>query len=131
MAVNAALPHRKLWIGIGVGFVLLVIYLSLNTHPIYLVTPWNFKLGHVLAYCWLSFWFLQIFRRLSIGITIALALCLLGVALEYVQRMTGYRHFAYTDMRDNAIGVAIGMLLAMTPLGRLLWWIDTRLSGGP
>jgi len=33
------------------------------------------------------------------------------VALEYAQGLTGYRTFAYSDMRDNAFGVLVGWIV--------------------
>ena len=43
----------------------------------------------------------------------------MGVGLEYLQGMTSYRHFAYADMLDNALGVGFGVVLAATRLGRV------------
>ena len=100
----------------GTAFVLLVIYLSLTPHPLQVPNVGPFKAGHMAAYAWLMLWFAQLTTmrdRLRIGI----ALAIMGVILEYLQDYTGHRTFAYSDMRDNAIGVAIGFALALTPLG--------------
>ena len=63
-------------------------------------------------------WFAQL-TRMRERVGIALVLVAMGVILEYLQDFTGHRTFAYSDMRDNAIGVAIGFALALTPLGRV------------
>jgi hypothetical protein len=118
---------RRLWLSMGMGFVFLVIYLSLTPHPIRAPVWWNFKVGHMLAYCWLMFWYLQIYRGWKERAWIAVALCGMGVALEFVQGMTGYRHFAYSDMRDNAIGVAAGLTFAFTPLRDALFVVESRM----
>lgn len=110
------LKLRRAWLVGGTAFVLLVIYLSLTPHPLQVPNVGPFKAGHMAAYAWLMLWFAQLTRvrdRLLIGV----ALALMGVALEYLQDFTGHRTFAYSDMRDNAIGVSIGFLLALTPLG--------------
>ena len=110
------LKLRRAWLAGGTAFVLLVIYLSLTPHPLQVPNVGPFKAGHMAAYAWLMLWFAQLTRmrdRLAIGV----ALAIMGVILEYLQDFTGHRTFAYTDMRDNAIGVTIGFLLALTPLG--------------
>ena len=43
---------------------------------------------------------------------------LLGVSMEYLQRMTGYRTFEYGDMAANTVGVLCALLAAQTPLAR-------------
>jgi hypothetical protein len=50
----------------------------------------------------------------------ALAFVILGISLEYLQRLSGYRTFEYADMGANAAGVLCALLLAQTPLSRCL-----------
>ena len=69
------------------------------------------KVGHVLAYATLMFWFSQIYARGRTRLLIAAALALMGVALEIAQGFTGYRSFEYADMAANTVGVAIGWLI--------------------
>ena len=111
--------HERAWIALGWGFVLLVIYLSVTPDPIRAPTVDGFKTGHIVAYLWLMLWFAQVRPSVSSRAVIGILLCLLGIALEYVQREVG-RDFAYSDMVDDAIGVAAGLLLALTPLGNML-----------
>jgi VanZ family protein len=112
---------RKLWVAAGAAFVLLVIYLSVAPDPVRAPTVDNFKTGHILAYAWCMFWFGQAFRAARQRLAIGLALIVLGVALEFVQDMLPWhRDFAIADMIDDAIGVAIGLVLLVTPLGKLL-----------
>jgi len=110
------LKLRRAWLVGGTAFVLLVIYLSLTPRPLEVPNVGPFKAGHMVAYAWLMLWFAQL-TRVRDRILIGVALALMGVGLEYLQDFTGHRTFAYSDMRDNAIGVAIGFLLALTPLG--------------
>ena len=116
----ADLPIKRWWIAFGVGFVALVIYLSVTPDPVRAPTVDNFKTGHIVAYLWCMLWFAQVWRGVRERLAIAALLCALGIALEYVQRETGYRTFSYSDMVDDAIGVGAGWLLACTPLGRVL-----------
>jgi hypothetical protein len=123
------LKLRPFWLACGAGFIVLVIYLSLMRNPIQAPVWFNFKIGHMLAYGWLMFWYLQIYRRWTQRAAIAVALCLMGVALEYAQGMTGYRDFAYSDMRDNAMGVAIGLSFALTPFRDTLLFVESTTLG--
>jgi hypothetical protein len=117
------LKHRKLWIVCGAGFILLVIHLSLTSHPVDVPGWWNVKVGHVMAYAWLMLWFAQMLRRAAPRVGVAMALLALGIGLEYLQGLVG-RDFSYTDMRDDGIGICIGWALALTPLGGVLERID-------
>jgi len=38
---------------------------------------------------------------------------LMGIAIEFLQRMTGYRTFDVFDMLANAVGVALGWSAAL------------------
>jgi VanZ family protein len=110
------LRFERLWISLGIGFVLLVIYLSLTPDPPDLGTPEGLKIGHVLAYGWLMIWFAQIYRATGRRLLLAAAFCALGIVLEYLQGMTDYRGFEYSDMLINSTGVVLGLALAHTPL---------------
>ena len=110
---------RKAWIGVGYAFVALVVYLSLTPSPIVAPSVDGVKTGHVLAYLWLTLWFAQAYARWRTRMLFSAAFILMGVGLEYLQGMTSYRHFAYADMLDNALGVGFGVVLAATRLGRV------------
>lgn len=117
---------RPLWLAAGFAFVGLVVYLSLTPDPLQIPAPEGVKLNHILAYGWLMFWFAQLFAG-GTRLGIALALALMGVALEVLQGMTPYRVFSYSDMIQNAIGVGAGWLVSRTRAGRMLAAIEARL----
>jgi hypothetical protein len=125
---DGRLRYQRLWIAGGWGFVALVIYLSLTPDPLR-VNPEDLdvKLDHMLAYAWMMFWFAQIVKRPRSRVGVGLALIAMGIALEYVQRWTGYRHFAYSDMRDDALGVTLGFLIGSTPLDRMLSVVESKI----
>ena len=64
-------------------------------------------------------WFCQVFQKSAHRILVALLLIALGVSMEFLQRMTGYRYFEYIDMLANSAGVLLGWALAGTALGRI------------
>lgn len=108
------------WLQVGI-----VVWLELTPSP---PTPPDFlawdKAQHCLAYAGLAWWFGQCFKR---GWHWPLFLITLGVALEFLQGWGGVRTFDVDDMLANALGVAIGTALAVSPLGRLIAWLDRRL----
>ena len=96
---------RRVWRAIGVALVMLVIWLSLTPQPIEIPVENGDKLGHVAAYATLMFWFAQLDTRYRIRLAYAIGFVLLGVALEFAQRLTDYRTFAVADMGADAVGV--------------------------
>ena len=123
------LRFRLFWTVLGIGFVLLVIYLSLTPDPLNIGQPTGVKIDHAIAYAWLMIWFAQIHRALGRRLIFAVAFCTLGIALEYLQGMTDYRHFAYLDMLFDLAGVVIGLVLSQTPLQNTLRLIESLLKG--
>lgn len=120
------LRHPALWSAIGWGFVALVVYLSLAPAP-QVVDTRIFNAGHLIAYAWLMLWFAQIHRLRDLRMRIGGMLCIMGVAIEYAQGLSGYRTFDYTDMGMNTLGVFIGLLLADTKLQYALHALERRL----
>ena len=123
----APLKYERLWIAVGIGFVLLVIYLSLSPDPPDLGMPEGLKFGHALAYGWLMIWFAQIYLATGHRLVLGTAFCAIGIVLEFLQGMTDYRGFEYSDMLMNAGGVAIGLVLAYTPFQKGLRMLEAVL----
>lgn len=111
---------RHAWLVLGGVWIAAIAYLSLAPHP---PEPINFgysdKLEHALAYGLLMLWFCQAYQKLAHRILLALLLVAMGVSMEFLQRMTGYREFDYVDMLANATGVLLAWALARTALGRI------------
>ena len=100
-----AVAVRRVWRAVGFGLVALVIWLSLTPHPIAIPVENGDKLGHVAAYATLMFWFAQLNTRHRMRLAYAIGFVLLGVALEFAQRLTDYRTFEVADMGADAVGV--------------------------
>lgn len=128
MAARPPLRYRPLWLAVGWAGVVLVTYLSLTSSPLPSGEMLGFDFAHGAAYACLMFWFAQLYEGREGRVTSAVALVVMGVALEVAQGWTGYRGFSYADMRDDAIGVALGWWLATTPLSRMLPLVDARLA---
>ncbi|MBU0621487.1 MAG: VanZ family protein [Gammaproteobacteria bacterium] len=112
---------RKVWLTAGWLWVAIVFYLSLMPHP---PEPVSFegvdKLEHLVAYAWLMLWFCQVYLDQKMRMRLFVALAAMGVGIEILQSMGGYRYFEYADMLANTLGVAIGWGSAQAGLGNIL-----------
>ncbi len=115
---------RRAWLALGWIWVLVVFYLSLMPHP---PEPVAFsgvdKVEHALAYALLMLWFCQVYLGAA-RIRTSLWLVAMGVGIEFLQRMTGYRAFEYADMLADATGVLAGWGMALTKLGNVLRMLE-------
>jgi VanZ family protein len=122
------LNYRRTWLTGGWLLIGLVVYLSLTPHPLNLFSfPDSDKLEHFMAYGSMALWFCQIYLSMRSRMIVLVALIGLGVGLEFVQGWTGYRTFDVRDMAANTVGVSLGYILALTPLGRLFILIEAAL----
>jgi VanZ family protein len=108
----ASLQFRRLWQAVGVILIGCVIYQSLTPNPIAIPASQGDKYGHVLAYATLMFWFAQLHYGVRARLGWAIAFIAMGIALEFVQRLTDYRTFELADMAADAVGVFVGWILA-------------------
>jgi VanZ family protein len=119
------------WRAVGWCGVLAVIVLSLIPDaPSLTEYPQEDKLQHILAYFTLMLWFAQIHLERRARLRIALALCAMGVAIEFAQGGTGWRTFSFADMAADAVGVALGWLAAPPRGPDLLAHVARVLSRG-
>ena len=117
----------KVWLFLGWLWIAIIFYLSLMPHP---PEPISFsgvdKVEHALAYVLLMLWFSQIYLGLGIRIRLIAAFIAMGVLIEILQGMTGYRYFEYADMLADACGVMIGFGLAYTRMGCVLTLLENK-----
>jgi VanZ family protein len=106
------LRRRDLWLALGWVLVAVVVVLSLL--PLIVPAP-SFsgidKLEHALAYAVMTAWFMALVpapRRWPI----AVAMLVLGAAVEVAQQWTGWRRAEWLDLAADAVGIAAGWLLA-------------------
>jgi len=130
MAFSYSHPSLRLfplWLSLGAGLVVAVIYLSLTAKPPDIINfAFSDKVGHFLAYAVLMGWFGQIFSGRFSLVLFALGFVLMGISLEYLQGMGRHRHFEYADMVANSIGVVLGLFLTSTLFKGSLHWFEQR-----
>lgn len=110
--------------------IFLVITISLAPSPEVMTSlPARDKIAHLLVYSILMLWFGCIYLPGRKYVFLGLGLILLGVILEIIQGMTGYRYMEYKDMTFNSLGVFLGWLSARTKASRSLVFIEQKIRG--
>ncbi len=116
---------HRVWLFLGWLGVAIVFYLSLMPHP---PQPLSFhgadKVEHALVYAMLMVWFCQVYVEQRARIWLLVSLVAMGVGIEFLQRMTGYRTFEYADMLADLTGVLLGWGLAQSRLGHVLRMLE-------
>ena len=115
---------RRLWIASGWGILAAIIWLSLTPTPPKVEFEHGDKLGHLVAYGTLMFWFCQLYEQRWTRTAYAMTFCAMGIALEFVQGALGYRTYEELDMLANALGVLIGWAIALASGPRLFARIE-------
>ena len=88
-----------------------VVWLSVTPAPPQIDFEQGDKLGHLLAYGSLMFWFSQVYAKTT-RMFYAIGFIAMGIGLEFVQGQLDYRTFEVFDMYANALGVLLGWALA-------------------
>ncbi len=121
------LKYKPFWLMVGYALVAYVIYSSLTPSPIEMDINNFDKYAHTFGYFVLMGWFMQIYHTRKAVLISAVALVFMGVSLEFVQGMTGYRYFDLNDMLANSFGVFLALLLLATPFPKLLYFVELKI----
>lgn len=123
---------RHFWFGVGVLMALLVAVVCLMPGGKVPDLPGvSDKVEHFVTFTLLSFWFSSILVRRDF-FWMALVLLAFGVLIEVAQEMMRRgREGEVLDVAADAGGIIVGLLLALTPLGRWAGWIERLLLGKP
>jgi VanZ family protein len=111
------LRHPWVWLGLGWLFVALAIIASLIPGQKLPETHVSDKFEHSVAYALLTLWFTGIYPKTSYW-KVGIGMFALGVAIEFAQGAMPFGRQA--DLRDvgaNALGIVIGLLLALIGVG--------------
>jgi VanZ family protein len=103
---------RPFWVVSGWLIACGIVWLSLTPSPPQPGFEYGDKLGHLLAYGLLMFWFCFLYRSRDARLAYGIGWIAMGVALEFAQRATGYRSYEVADMAANALGVLLAWGLA-------------------
>ncbi len=129
---STTLQQQPFWRGTGAALLALVTIGSLT--PVSIPSlgtpaiPHLDKLIHFSAYALLAAWYLAVFPMPKARLLVPAALLTVGLGIEWLQGMTGYREADLIDAAANLSGILVAPLL-VTPLRRLLGRIESRLGG--
>jgi VanZ family protein len=102
----------RVWLIFGVLLVAAVFWLSLAPLP---PQPFEFdmadKVSHIAAYTLVMWWFAVTAARHRQRIFYAVYFVSMGVVIEILQGMSGYRHFEVADIFANVAGVLAGWMI--------------------
>ena len=101
---------------LGWGWALAIIWLSLTPAPPRIDVAQGDKLGHFAAYGLLMLWFCLLYQRRLPRIAYGAGFIAMGVGLEVIQGLLGYRTYDEFDMLANSIGVLLGWCVALLAL---------------
>lgn len=95
------------YFGLMIGWLMVVTVWLLSLMP--LSVPMDSvqggdKLGHLLAYFSMTFWFLHLAYNRWLVVSLFI---IMGLVIEILQSLTGYRYFEWMDLLANTVGVLI------------------------
>lgn len=123
------LRHRRLWLGVWLAMIALVIVVSLIPPPPMPAVAFDGidKVEHVLGYFALSAMATALFAGMRRRARIAAGLVALGIGLEIAQgQLTVTRMPDVLDAVANTVGVVLGLFAA--PVAGLVRWADARIG---
>ncbi len=124
---DRVLRYRRIWLALGYGLVLFVVYQSLSPSPVQgPAFPFQDKVFHALAYGVLMGWFAQLYHRPAQRWRIACRLVVMGLVLEGLQSFEPARYAEFGDFLANTSGVLAGFVLTRGGLQNLLLCFERR-----
>lgn len=127
--INQKLQFSALWLGLGWLVIAVIFYFSLSHHSLEPRTHLPIdKVEHFSAYVGLMWWFSQLYIQTRQRIGLALALVGMGILIEILQGMTGYRDMDAWDAVADTLGMLFGWWLVGTRFGNVLTNLDQRLA---
>lgn len=122
------LRYRRSWLCGGISMVLVITVVCLLPSTELPSTGLSDKTEHFLAFGALAFWFGSIVVRRDLP-WVFLAVVAFGGFIEIAQATMGLgRQGDWFDLAADSIGVALGVLLVLTPLGRWARWVELQVA---
>lgn len=128
MKPSAGLRRPRLWLAGWIALQAATLVVCLLPMPAVPVAMAHFdKIEHLAGYALLAAYTVMLFparRARWRGLAVVFAL---GAAIEALQSLVPWRSNDALDLVANAAGIALGALVAATPLRGALAWCDARL----
>jgi VanZ family protein len=132
--IRALRPFRRprLWLRAWFAMLALTVVVCLLPAPMPLDIEHGDKLEHFVGYALLAAYAGMLFEAAYARRLAYVAVLALGVLIEGLQTFVPWRSGGdVADMAANALGVALGTGVAITPLRHVLQWFDSRFSPAP
>jgi glycopeptide antibiotics resistance protein len=113
------LTRRQVLIAIGWAWAATIVWLSLTPAPPKVDFAQSDKVGHFIAYGTLMAWFCFLYLRPRTRVLYGIGFIAMGVGLEVIQGLLGYRTYEVFDMFANTLGVLLGWAAALVALPRI------------
>lgn len=118
------LRFGRFWLVFGWLAVVAALVLSLLPPKAVDIPGANDKLEHLIGYLLLTFWFCGLYPRRRYAL-IALGMLAMGGLVEVLQAALHLgRQAELGDLIADSMGIALAVILAMTPLGRWPRWFE-------
>jgi hypothetical protein len=125
--VLTQLRYRRAWMAVGIAMLLAITIVCLMPSTALPQTGISDKSEHALAFGAVAFWFGSILMRYDVP-WLAVLLVAFGALIEISQAAMGWgRSGDIKDLLADSVGIALGIGIAMTPLGRWARWVEVRL----
>jgi VanZ family protein len=122
--LQPGLRFSRTWFAVGVLIAIAIAVVSLMPPSKLPDLRVSDKFEHALSYFLLAFWFASVIVRRDY-LVLVLSLLAFGGAIELVQDwMKLGRQADVLDLAADAVGIALGVALAATPLGRWAQWLE-------
>ena len=89
-----------------------IVWLSLTPSPPAIDFKASDKVGHLAAYGVLMFWFCRLYLPRRTRLLYGVGFTAMGIGLELIQGLIGFRTYDVLDMAANTLGVLLGAALA-------------------
>lgn len=122
-----SLKFLRLWLTLGWLLAAIIVFFSLSPSKANAIGfSHSDKLLHVFAYGLLMYYFCCVYLPGPTYLKLGIGFVALGLFLEVIQGLLGYRDMEYWDMAANLTGVLTGWILSKTRLSSLLVYIENR-----
>jgi VanZ family protein len=123
-----AFRRPALWVGAWVAMLMGTVIVCLVPLPFEAPPIRHFdKGGHLAGYAVLSAYAAMLFATRRALVVAMFGVIVLGAVIEGLQALVPWRSMDPWDLVANTLGIALGALVALTPLRDLLQWLDRRL----
>ncbi|PIK13998.1 VanZ family protein [Halobacteriovorax sp. JY17] len=122
------LKLQKIWLFIGLSYIAGIFYLCLRRSAPSTPPFEHFdKILHFSAYFFLMSYFTLILKKSSYK-KVFILFVIMGILIEFLQLMTGYRSFELLDILANTTGLIVGLFTFGKYLSNILVHIENILK---